>query len=173
MCRLFLCEYFDQRKNLEVMKKAFYFTKKAPFHSWGIQFFVFRLSSIFPQPVLAEYLGEADWRSILRFITSSCIMYLMTVKSKTNILYANMHFANLFFGLGRHWGKAFPESAAVHLFECLHSQKMWLLVNNSRNKRVSAFLLCFIGFETINFYIFFIKMSCFGSNLFFWKIKNY
>ena len=40
-------------------------------------------------------------------------------------------------------------------------------INNSRNKRASAFLLCFIGFETINFYIFFTKMSFLGSNFFF------
>ena len=43
----------------------------------------------------------------------------------------------------------------------------WFLVNKSRNKRVSTFLLCFIGFETIKFYTFVIKMSCFGSNSFF------
>ena len=42
----------------------------------------------------------------------------------------------------------------------------WLLVNNSRNKRASAFLLCFTGFETINFYIFFIKISYFQTNSF-------
>ena len=33
----------------------------------------------------------------------------------------------------------------------------WTVVNNSRNKRVTTFLLYFIGFETIKFYIFFIK----------------
>ena len=41
---------------------------------------------------------------------------------------------------------------------------------------MSAFLPCFIGFEAISFYIFFIKMSCFRSNLFFQKqrtINNY
>ena len=48
----------------------------------------------------------------------------------------------------------------------------WLLVNNSRNKRVSVVLLYLIGFETINLYIFFIKMSCFGSNFFFKKNKE-
>ena len=48
----------------------------------------------------------------------------------------------------------------------------WFLVNKSRNKRVSTFLLCFIGFETIKFYTFVIKMSCFGSNSFF-KLQNF
>ena len=37
---------------------------------------------------------------------------------------------------------------------------------------MSAFLLCFIGFETMNFYIFFINISCFGSNLFFKKKRT-
>ena len=35
-----------------------------------------------------------------------------------------------------------------------------------------AFLLYFIGFETLNFYIFFIKLSYFGSNLFFEKYRT-
>ena len=37
---------------------------------------------------------------------------------------------------------------------------------------MSAFLLYFTGFETINFYIFFIKLSYFGSNLFFEKYRT-
>ena len=37
---------------------------------------------------------------------------------------------------------------------------------------MSTFLLCFTGFETINFYIFFIKLGCFGSNLFFEKYRT-
>ena len=49
-----------------------------------------------------------------------------------------------------------------------------ILVNDSRNKKMAVYLLCVIAFEIINFYIFFIKMSCFGSNLFFykWRITN-
>ena len=35
-----------------------------------------------------------------------------------------------------------------------------------------AFLLYFIGIETLNFYIFFIKLSYFGSNLFFEKYRT-
>ena len=35
-----------------------------------------------------------------------------------------------------------------------------------------AFLLYFIGFETLNFYKFFIKLSYFGSNLFFEKYRT-
>ena len=40
-------------------------------------------------------------------------------------------------------------------------------VNNSRNKRLSAFLLYFIGFETISFNIFFVKII-FQKNELFW-----
>ena len=42
----------------------------------------------------------------------------------------------------------------------------WPVVNNSRNKNVSAFLLYSIGFETINFYTFFIIF-------FFFLYQNY
>ena len=51
-------------------------------------------------------------------------------------------------------------------------------VNNSRNKRLSAFLLYFSGFKTISFNIFFVKII-FHKNELFWinsillKIKNY
>ena len=80
----------------------------------------------------------------------------------------------LVFECGRHCGKVFPEPAVLQLFlsACTHKEffstffSWWLLVNNSRYKRASAFLLCFTGFETINFYIFFIKSSYFQTNSF-------
>ena len=95
----------------------------------------------------------------------------------TNILWVNMNFTgNLFFEFARSCGKVFPEPTDSHPFEHLQSQKMffniflrWLFGNDSSNERVSAFLLCFIGFETINFYLFFWKTSSFGSNLLFQK----
>ena len=105
------------------------------------------------------------------------VLAFLSFESKTNILYVNINFTgNLFLGFGRYWGKVLPEPAVFHFFRvpALTNNVLpiffscWLVVNNSRNKRVSAFLLYFIGFETINFYIiFFIKMSYFGSNLFF------
>ena len=105
----------------------------------------------------------------------------MLVKSITNILYVNRNFTgNIFFGYGRNCGEVGQEPAVCHLFWAPALTKnvlsiffsRWHLVNDSKNKRVSAFLLCFIGFETINFYAFFIKMSCFGSNLFFLKKRT-
>ena len=94
--------------------------------------------------------------------------YSLSIESKTNILSVNINFTgNLFLGFGRYCDKLYPESAVFHLFwapalarnvfSVFYSR--WLLVNNSRNKRVSAFLLCFIGFEIINFYILFIKIN--------------
>ena len=113
----------------------------------------------------------------IHFLTNlKRIRFNLSIESKTNILYVNMNFTgNLFLGFGRYCDKLYPESAVFHLFWAPALARnvfsnffsRWLSVNNSRNKRVSAFLLYFIGFEIINFYILFIKMSCCGSNLFF------
>ena len=99
----------------------------------------------------------------------------MPLESKTNIVYVKINFTGkLHFGFSRYRGKVVPVPAVSHpfwapvltknvlsiVFSCWHS------VIDSRNKTLSEFLLCFIGFETINFYIFFIKMSCFESNFF-------
>ena len=95
---------------------------------------------------------------------------------ETNMLYVIINFTgNSFLGIGRYCGKVVPEPSDCHLFwtPALRNNvlsitfSLWHLVNDSRNKTVSAFLLCFIGFGKINFYIFFIKISCFGLNLFF------
>ena len=100
------------------------------------------------------------------------------VESKKNILYVNINFTgNLYFVFSRYCGNVVPERALSHSFRAPALTKnvlsiffsCWHLVNNSRNKRGSDFLLCFIAFETINFYTFFIKVSCFGSNSFFEK----
>ena len=100
----------------------------------------------------------------------------MPVESKTNLLYVNINFTgNLFFEFGRYCDKVVPEPAVSQLFSALALIKnipsiffsRWQLVNDSMDKRVSAFLLCLIGFETIKFYMFLIKMSCFGSKLLF------
>ena len=45
-------------------------------------------------------------------------------------------------------------SACTHR-ECSFNIFFTLKLNDSKNKTVPAFLLCFIGFETINFYVFF------------------
>ena len=106
------------------------------------------------------------------------VLALLPVESKTNLLYVNINFTGtLFFGFDRYCGKVVPEPAVSHPFWVAALIKnvlsafssRWNLVDDSRNKRVPAFFLCFIGFETLNFCIFFIKMSCFGSNLFFYK----
>ena len=81
----------------------------------------------------------------------------------------------LFFRFYRYCNKVVLDHADTHSFwapaltKRLFFQYFFTLTlsNDSRNERVSAFLLCFDRFETVNFYIFFIKMSCFGSNLFF------
>ena len=102
------------------------------------------------------------------------VLAFLPVKIKTNILYVNINFTgNVFFVCGRCCGKVGPGSDVSHRFWAPPLTKNVLpiffssrhLVNDSRNKSVSTFLLCFIAFETINFYVFFI--SCFGSNLFF------
>ena len=106
----------------------------------------------------------------------------LPVEGDTNILHVNINFTgNLFFGFGRYCGKVFPDTVS-HIFWAPALRKNVVLiffsrlVNGSRYKRVSAFLLCLIGFEAINFHILFIEMSCFRSNLFFENkitIKNY
>ena len=143
------------------------------------------------RPLVGWTILKVNWIKIRVPFAVSCCTFLksvflqtlneivstsLSIESKTDILYVNMNFTgNLFLGFGRYCDKLYPESAVFHLFwapalarnvfSVFYSR--WLLVNNSRNKRVSAFLLCFIGFEIINFYILFIKMSCCGSNLFF------
>ena len=131
--------------------------------------------------------------SFLRSHSASCFQFLkaiilktfdeivlafLLVESKTNVLYVNINYTrNYFLYSVDTVGKVFWESAVFHLFWALPLTKnvfsifcsRWLLVNNSKNKGMAALLLCFTGFEAINFYIFFIKMSCFGSNLFFYK----
>ena len=99
------------------------------------------------------------------------VLPFLLVESKTNILDVNINFTgNSFFGFDRYSGKVVPKPADSHPFGAPALAKnvlsiffsRWHLVNDSRNKRVSAFLLCFISFETINFYILFLKISCFG-----------
>ena len=102
------------------------------------------------------------------------VLVFLPVERKANILHVYINFTgNLFFGFGRYCGKVFPKPTVSHPFWVPAFTRnvlsiffpCWLLVNGCRNKRVPTFWLCFIGFETINVYIFFIKMSCFGSNL--------
>lgn len=110
----------------------------------------------------------------------------MSVESKTNLLYVNIYtfifillliyiyILDLFFGFGRDCNKVFPEPAALHLFSVpALTKKRSLLVNNSKKKKVSAFLLRFIGFETINFHIFFIFFIFHEFFLILLKINNY
>ena len=115
-------------------------------------------------------------KSVILKTFNEIVSAFLSVESKINILYVNINFTgNLLLGIGRYHGKVLPEPAVFNLFwaPALTNNVLsiffsgWPVVNKSRNKRVSAFLLYFIGFETINFYIFFIKMSYFGSNLFF------
>ena len=45
------------------------------------------------------------------------VLAFLSVDSKANILYVNIHFTgNLFFEFGRYCGKVLPEPAALHLF---------------------------------------------------------
>ena len=117
-------------------------------------------------------------KAIILKAFNEVVLNFSPVEAETNILYVNINFTgNLFFGFGRYCGKVVQKPADSHSFWATAFTKnvlsiffsRWHLVNDSRNKRVSSLLLCFIGFETINFDIFFIKMSCFGSKLFFWK----
>ena len=91
------------------------------------------------------------------------VLPFLLVESKTNILDININFTgNSFFGFDRYSGKVVPKPADSHPFGAPALAKnvlsiffsRWHLVNDSRNKRVSAFLLCFIGFETVNFICF-------------------
>ena len=130
------------------------------------------------------------WLSSLYNPFNETVLAFLSVESKTKILYVNINMTgSLLSGFGRHCGKIVPEPAIFHLFwaPVLSNNffsiffSRWPVANNSRNKRVSALLLYhgdiilkspwlyFIGFETIYFYLFFIKMSHFRSNLFFQK----
>ena len=97
----------------------------------------------------------------------------MLVESKTNTLYVNINFLEIYFlDLADIVVRYSQNLLLLTLFEDLHSQRMFfqyfftlaLRDSDGRDKRVHAFLFCFIGFEAVNF---FIKMSCFGLNLFF------
>ena len=96
---------------------------------------------------LKSFISKAFNRIVLAFLS---------VDSKTNKLYVNTYFPeNLLLGFGRYCGKALQDSAVFHLFwvPALTNNvfsvyfSSWPVVNNSRNKRVSAFLLYFFGFE--------------------------
>ena len=115
-------------------------------------------------------------KSVILKTFNEIVLAFLSVESRTNTLYININFTgNLLLGFGRYCSKVLPEAAVIHLFwaPALTNNVFsiffpcWRVVNKSRNKWVSAFLLYFINFETINFYRFFIKMSLFGSNLFF------
>ena len=99
---------------------------------------------------------------ILKTFNQTFLAFL-PVEFKTNILYVNINFAGkLFFGFGRYCRKVLPEHAVSHPFwaHAFTENSLsiffarWLLVNDRRNKRVSAFII-------------FVKLSCFESNLFF------
>ena len=101
------------------------------------------LLMLVPLMLVSEYLFQ-----FLKVI----ILAFLQVESKTNIFYVNINFTgNLFFAFGRYCGKVGPEPAVPHSFKAL-----------ALTKNVLS-----IGFETIVFYVLFIKMSCFGINLFF------
>ena len=76
----------------------------------------------------------------------------LSIESKTNILYVNMNFTgNLLLEFGRYCDKLYLESTVFHSFWAPALARNFffsilLLVNNSRKKSVSAFLLCFFGF---------------------------
>ena len=88
----------------------------------------------------------------------------LPVESKKSILYVNINFTgNLFFGFARYW--TFPRTNNVlSFFFYMLTLSKW----QYKQKGVRV-LICFIGFESTILYMFFIKMSCFGSNLFFEK----
>ena len=101
----------------------------------------------------------------------------MTVESETNILYLNINFAgNLFSGFGRHCGKVVPELVVPHTFWApaitknvlsiffFHVDTLGMTVGTN-----GCPLFCYDSsvLKQLFFYIFFIKMSCFGSCFFF------
>ena len=125
---------------------------------------------MFPQPI-----NLLRSRSI--FVVSCCqflkaiilktineiVLAFLPVQSKTNILYVNMNFTGkLLFRFGGYCGKVFPEPAVSHpIFStCTHKECSFNIFF-----KLKKFKKLFISFETINFNIFFIKMSCFRSNL--------
>ena len=109
-------------------------------------------------------------------IFNEIVLAFSIVDSKANILCVKINFTgNLLLGFCRYRGKALPKTAVFHLFRAsaltnsvfsIFFQRL-PVVNNCRNKNVFAFWLYFICFETMTFYIFFIKMGYFGSNVFF------
>ena len=88
-----------------------------------------------------------------KYTLSKCNFYC---KVSVDIVVKYSQIPLVFFHL--FWVPAFTNVFSIFFLD-------WLVLNNSRNKRVSAFLLYFIGFETVSF-MFFIKLSYFGSNLF-------
>ena len=107
------------------------------------------------------------------------VLAFLSVESKINVLYVNINFTrNLLLEFGRYWGKVLTEATVfIFLSACTHKCFFNIfftltVVNNSRNKTVSAFLLYFIGFDIINFYNFY-KNELFWIKLILLKIKNY
>ena len=111
------------------------------------------------------------------------VLPFLPVESKTNILYVNINFiGTLFSRFSRYCGKVVAEPTDSHPFWAPALTKNvlsiffshWYLVNETRNKTVSAFLLYFIGFETINFFIFHQNdENLFWIKLILSKIENY
>ena len=70
-------------------------------------------------------------KSIIFKTFNDIALAFLSVESKTYILWVNINFnGKLFFRFGRYCGKVFPEPAAIHLFECLHSQGMFFHVGS-------------------------------------------
>ena len=132
-----------------------------------------RSQSTFCSPLLSVfkglYLKNLQWNRFEFFASWKWDKYTLNKINFIGFFYLFIYF----FEFGEYCGKVFPEPGVSHTFWAPALTKnvfsifflYWLLLNDSRNKRV--FLLCFTGFEAINFCIFFIKMSCSGSNLFF------
>ena len=66
-------------------------------------------------------------KSIFLQTLNKIISTLLSMESKTTILYVNMNFTgNLFLGFSRYCDKLYLESTVFHLFLCLHLQGMFL-----------------------------------------------
>ena len=115
-------------------------------------------------------------KAIILKTFNEIFLAFLPVESKTNIFNINIHFTeNLFLGFDRYCCKIFPEPAISHPFWAPALTKnvlsiffpRWLLVNDNRNKGVSAFLflLCSIGFGKNNFciFLFWIKIILFKN----------
>ena len=114
--------------------------------------------------------------SVILKTLNEIVLNFLSGESKTNVLYVNINFTgNVHLGFSRYCDKVLQEPAVFHLFwvPALTNNVFsiffshWPVVNNYRNKQVSAFLFYFIGFETNDFLYIFHKMSYFESNLFF------